>query len=100
MQSKIERELRHARGTGFANVPTEQVGIGTVVEMEDLATGNKETYSLLGAWDGDPDKHILSYLSEMGKSLIGKRVGDEAQLPTETSDIRKVRVTGISGYAK
>ena len=100
MQSKMERELRHARGTDFADVPTDQVGIGTIVSMEDIATGAKETYSLLGAWDGDPDKQILSYLSEMGKALIGKRIGDEAELPTETSSIRKVRVTAIAPYAK
>jgi transcription elongation GreA/GreB family factor len=98
MQSKMERELRHARGTDFANVPTDQVGIGTIVEMEDVQTGVKETQSLLGAWDGDPDKQILSYLSEMGKALIGKRVGEEAELPTDQVGIRKVRVTAIKPY--
>lgn len=100
MQSKMERELRHARGTDFVNVPTEQVGIGTVVEIEDVTSGQKETYSILGAWDGDPDKHILSYLSEMAKALIGKRVGEEAELPTEHAGVRKVRVAAIRGHVK
>jgi transcription elongation GreA/GreB family factor len=66
--------------------------------MEDVQTGVKETQSLLGAWDGDPDKQILSYLSEMGKALIGKRVGEEAELPTDQVGIRKVRVTAIKPY--
>ena len=98
-QSKYERELRHAQGTDFANAPTGQVGIGTIVELEDVATGVKETHSVLGAWDGDPDKRILSYLSEMAKAIIGKKVGDEAELPTDNPAVtRKVRINGIKAY--
>ncbi len=100
LQSKYERELRNARGTDFANVGTESVGIGTIVDIEDAATGAKETYTILGAWDGDPDKHILSYLSEMAKALIGKKPGEEAELPTDSGAVRRVRVAAIHAYLK
>jgi transcription elongation GreA/GreB family factor len=98
MQSKIERELRHARGTDFANVPTDKVGIGTVVDVVDAATGATETYTILGAWDGDVEKHIVSYLSEIAKALIGKAVGDDANLPTDTGGSRPVKVLAIRPY--
>ncbi len=99
MQSKYERELRNARGTDFAGTPTESVGIGTIVEMDDIQTGLRETYTILGAWDGDVEKRILSYLSGVAKVLIGKSVGDEADLPTEDSVVtRKVRVVSIQAY--
>lgn len=98
MQSKYERELRHAHGTDFSNTPTEAVGIGTIVEIADSETGAQEGYTILGAWDGDPDKRIVSYLSEMAKALIAKRVGDEAEVPTDTGTTRKVRVTSIRAY--
>jgi transcription elongation GreA/GreB family factor len=98
LQSKYERELRHAHGTDFANVPADSVGIGTVVDLQDLASGKSETVTILGAWDGDPDKHILSYLSEMAKTLIGKKVGDEADLPADSGTPRRVKITAIRPY--
>lgn len=99
LQSKYERELRHAHGTDFANAPTDTVGIGTIVDVVDAASGNKETFTILGAWDGNPDKNILSYLSELAKVLIGKKVGDEAELPSDTGVGRRVRISGIRAYA-
>lgn len=98
MQSKYERELRNARGTDFAGINADAVAMGTVVDLEDVATGAKETHSILGAWDGNPDKQILSYLSEMAKAIIGKKLGEEAEVPTDTSGVRKVRITGIRPY--
>ena len=98
LQSKYERELRHARGTDFANTPTEAVGIGTIVTWEDALTGAPETYTILGAWDGDPDKFILSYLSELAKAVIGRKVGDEAEVPTDSGATRKIRITSIRAY--
>ncbi len=99
MQGKLERELRNARGTDFANVPTDKVGIGTVVDVLDLASGATESTTILGAWDGDLDKNIISYLSESAKALIGKTVGDELDLPTEAlHGTRKVKIAAIRAF--
>jgi transcription elongation GreA/GreB family factor len=99
MQGKLERELRNARGTDFANVPTDKVGIGTVVDVVDLASGATETTTILGAWDGDLDKNIISYLSESAKALIGKAVGEELDLPTEAlHGTRRVKITAIRAF--
>ncbi len=100
LQSKYERELRNARGTDFSGVNAEAVGIGTVVDIVDLASGKTETYTILGAWDGDPDRQILSYLSELAKAIIGKKPGDEAELPTDSGAVRRVKIQAIRAYAK
>ncbi len=99
MQSKYERELRHARGTDFTDAKTETVGIGTIVDLEDVSSGARVTYTILGAWDGDPTQHVLSYLSGVAKAIIGKAVGSEADLPTEDLHVtQKVRITGIRAF--
>lgn len=99
MQGKLERELRNARGTDFVNVPTDKVGIGTIVEVEDIPSGEKETFTILGAWDGDLDKNIISYLSESAKVLIGKAVGEEVELPTDSQHVsRKAKVIAIRAF--
>jgi transcription elongation GreA/GreB family factor len=100
MQGKYERELRNARGTDFVNSPTDKVGIGTVVDVEDQSSGEKETFTILGAWDGDLEKNIISYLSESAKALIGKTVGDETDLPTEAlNGTRRVKINAIRAFA-
>ena len=33
-------------------------------------------YSILGAWDSDPDNDILSYKTPLAQSIIGKKVND------------------------
>ncbi|SKB04762.1 Transcription elongation factor, GreA/GreB family [Prosthecobacter debontii] len=98
MKDQLEREVGLARGTDFANVSTEKVGVGTIVDFQDVATGETETYTILGAWDGDLDKNIVSYLSEIAKALIGKAVGEEADLPSDEGEARKVKVLAIRAF--
>ncbi len=99
MQSEYQRDLERAQGTDFANISTDTVGVGTIVDLEDVPSGEKETYTILGAWDGDVEKNIISYLSEAAKALIGRAVGDEVELPSDSEHIRRqARITGIRAY--
>lgn len=98
MKDKLEREVGNARGTDFANVGTDKVGIGTIVDVVYTDSGASETYTILGAWDGDDEKNIVSYLTEIAKALIGKTVGEEADLPTDSTATRQVKVTAIRAY--
>jgi transcription elongation GreA/GreB family factor len=98
MQSKMEREIRNCRGTDFTNTKTDKVGIGTVVEILNLSTNQTENYTILGAWDGDIEKKIVSYLSELAKSLIGKEVNEEAELPVDQESTIRVKVLSIKAY--
>ena len=75
-KAQIEKELTVARVSDFTDAPTEVVGIGNVVELTEGSTGNKVTYSILGAWDSLPEKNILSYKTPLGQSLISKKEGD------------------------
>ena len=98
LQSKYERELRHAQGTDFAGVKSDRAGIGTIVEVIDLASGNTEIFTILGAWDSDPDKNHLSYMSETAKALIGKAPGHELELPMDGVGTQKVKVHAVKAF--
>jgi len=98
MKDQLEREVGLARGTDFAGAPTDKVGIGTIVDFKYLDDGSEETYTILGAWDGDTEKNIVSYLSEIAKALIGKAPGEEADLPTDSGPTRRVSVVAIRAF--
>ncbi len=82
-KSELESALHNARGTNFANPDTSQVSIGTIVTLHDTNSGNEETYTILGAWDGDPDRRIISYQTAIGQALLGHKVGEKVTLNTD-----------------
>jgi transcription elongation factor GreA len=82
-KAELEQMLHNARGTSFENVDTSRVSIGTIVTLRSAETNKEETYTILGAWDGDPDHHIISYQTAFGQALLGHEVGDNVSLNSE-----------------
>jgi transcription elongation GreA/GreB family factor len=78
-KADLETQLVRARGTDFATPRTDVASIGTVVRATDLATGQRAHFTILGAWDSDPEKDIVSYLSPVAQSLLGHKIGDEVE---------------------
>jgi transcription elongation GreA/GreB family factor len=78
-KEELETSLVRARGTDFANARTDVVSIGTIVRATDLETKATENFTILGAWDSDPDKGIVSYLTPVAQSLLNRKAGDEVE---------------------
>ncbi len=78
-KEELEAQMMRARGMDFSNPKTNAVNIGTVVSATDLATNQREAFTILGAWDSDPDKGIISYLTPIGQALLNRKVGDEVE---------------------
>src|SRR5256714_8121080 len=82
-KAELEQMLHNARGTSFENPDTSRVSIGTIVTLRDVDANTEETYTILGAWDGDPDRHIISYQTAIGQALLGHEIGETLSLKTE-----------------
>jgi transcription elongation factor GreA len=93
----LERDLGRARVTDFKDATTDQVSAGTIVEVRNAATGNSTTYTILGAWDGDPDRHIISYKTALGAALLGKRPGETVRVKLGGND-EDFTVVSITRY--
>jgi transcription elongation GreA/GreB family factor/Arc/MetJ-type ribon-helix-helix transcriptional regulator len=96
-KAELEQMLSRARGTAFENIEASQVSIGTSVVTRDLDSGELSTFHVLGAWDSDPAKGILSYQTAIGQALLGKTTGDSVELPGETS-AKKVEIVEITAW--
>jgi len=68
--------IARARLISPENVQCAKIGIGTRFEARNLATGAIETYTLLGIWEAEPEKSIVSYLSPLGQEFLGKKIGE------------------------
>ena len=77
LKASIAAELDRSRGTDFATVRTDLVSLGTKVDLTELNSGQNEVYSVMGAWDSEPDNQIVSYLTPLAQALMNKPVGTE-----------------------
>src|SRR5208282_2332053 len=82
-KSELESQLVRARGSDFANARTDVVSIGTVVTLTDLERQSPEHFTILGAWDSDPEKGVISYLTPVAQSILNHKTGEEVELDME-----------------
>src|SRR3954469_4426681 len=93
-KAELEVQLVRARGTDFTNPKTDTVSIGTQVHVTDLANNHTEAFAVLGAWDSEPDKGVVSYLTPVAQAFINHKVGEEVEIESDGQK-RKVRIDSI-----
>ncbi len=98
-RSEMERDLSLARGTDFANSDATRASIGTIVTLRETTGGRLDVYTILGAWDGDPEKGIVSYQSALAQALMGHQPGEQVTVPTEHGD-RLADIVKVEPYRR
>ncbi len=79
---ELKDKLARAEVIDCSKVNSKTVVFGTVVQLLDLDTEEEITYQLLGPEEADVKKGSISVLSPLGKSMLGKEVGDEVKTIT------------------
>lgn len=79
---ELKDKLARAEIIDCSKVSTKTIVFGTVVQLLDLDTEEEVTYQLLGPEESDVKKGSISVLSPLGRSMLGKEVGDEIQAVT------------------
>ncbi len=79
---ELKDKLARAEVIDCSKVQSKTIVFGTVVQLLDLDTEEEITYQLLGPEEADVKKGSISVLSPLGKSMLGKEVGDEVQTIT------------------
>jgi transcription elongation factor GreA len=96
-KAQLERDLARARITDFSEASTDSISVGTVVDLRDVATGKAVRYSVLGAWDSDPDAHRLAYKTPLGQALMGKKIGEHVKLKIAGAH-QEYQIAGITRF--
>ncbi len=96
-QSELQTDIMRAKPTDFTDAPTDSIGIGSIVELIDQANGKTQTYTVLGAWDSNPEQNILSYLTPLGQILLGKKIDDLVETDVE-GNVQSWKVQGVSRW--
>ena len=80
--SSISRELQKVRPIRSSEVHTDFVSIGSCVKVNSKPDGD-EIFTILGPWDVDSHKNIISYESPLAQVLVGKKIGEKASLDSK-----------------
>lgn len=81
-RAELESMISKVRPTDFSEAPRGVAGVGATVTLE-YPGGHVEHFHILGEWDQQPEKHIISSNTRMAKALAGKKPGDKVMVPTE-----------------
>ena len=96
-KSELEQQLVRARGMDFSNAKIDQVNLGTRVHVTELINNHHETFAIMGAWDSDPEKGMISYLTPVGQALLNRKPGEEVDLDFNGQK-RRFRVDSIEPF--
>ncbi len=57
-----------------------EVKIGSTVELKDLESGEKFTYTLVGSAEADPSENKISNESPVGSAILGRKAGEKVEV--------------------
>ena len=83
LQAKIYQlkdKLIRADIVDQSKLPKDQVVFGCTVVVKDLDFGDKEEFTMVGAGDEDFDEGKINITSPLARGLVGKKVGDKAEI--------------------
>lgn len=84
LQAKINLlrdKLARAQIVDTSKLPKDEVAFGATVVVKDLDFGDEESFILVGAGEEDYDSGRILVTSPLAQGLMGKKIGDRADIP-------------------
>src|SRR5215218_2825150 len=93
--AQLEGQISQARILDQSSVDTSKVSILTKVKLTNLNTKKQVTYQIVSEMESDLKLGKISVTSPIGKGLLGKHVGEVAEV-TAPAGVLKFKVEDIS----
>ena len=92
---QIETMLAKASVIDRKRGKTNEVGIGSLVEIRQVGSSRKkQEYRIVGPAEANPDNHMISFLSPVGKAVMGHKVEDVVVVSAPAGEV-KYRIIAI-----
>ncbi|MEP6508241.1 MAG: GreA/GreB family elongation factor [Gemmatimonadales bacterium] len=91
---QLRQRLSKLSSIDVSQIPSDRVGLGSVVIVEDEKSGAKETYSLVFGDSVEFEEGHVSMSSPIGLALVGKSVGETTILKLPAM-IRRLKIMKI-----
>ena len=101
---RTEDVLARAEVIDVSKLSGDKVVFGATVELEESESGNKVVYRIVGEYEADIKKGLLSVTSPIARAMIGREVGDAVKVQApgglreyEIADVRFVEEPETNG---
>jgi transcription elongation factor GreA len=91
---QLRERLSKLASIDMTQIPTDKVGLGSKVVVQDEKTGSKETYNLVFGDALEFDESQVTRASPIGRALLGKSKGETAFLRLPTM-VRQLKVLDL-----
>ncbi len=79
---ELEGALSHAQVIDTKTLSGDKILFGATVTLSDADTEQESTYQIVGQYEANLEKGLISLLSPLAKALIGKELGDLVEVKT------------------
>jgi transcription elongation factor GreA len=79
---QIRQRLSEVDSIDVSKIPTDRIAYGSEVVLYDLDRDEDVKYKLVTSEESDPENGLISTVSPIGQSLMGKEEGDEVKVKT------------------
>ena len=79
---QLKKRMGELAMVNLANIPNDRVGFGSTITVFDSSKDEEIIYKLVTSEESDVTKGLISTTSPIGRSLLGKFVGDTAVVVT------------------
>ena len=79
---QVRQRLSEVDSIDVSKLPTDSAAYGSKVVLYDLDRDEDVTYKLVTSEESDPEQGLISTVSPIGQSLMGKEEGDEVRVKT------------------
>ena len=95
--SLLQKRISDIMAINVNQIPKDRSGLGSTLKLRDLDSGKEAKYHLVFPEEVNPDEGKISTASPVGRSLVGKQVGDELtiSLPDSKTEYEVLKVTTI-----
>ena len=99
---QLQKRLADFSMIDMSRIPHDRVGLGSRVVVLDIKTSAEITYLLVTSEEADATQGKISTASPIGKSLLGKEVGDTATVitPAGKRELEILKLTTIHDSAE
>jgi transcription elongation factor GreA len=84
----LKDQLSRAYFIDKSTLPSDTVVFGARVRVKDLDLGDEETFELVGPGEEDYNQNKILTSSPIGQGLLGKRLGDVAEIQVPMGKVR------------
>jgi transcription elongation factor GreA len=84
-KAQLHQRLAALSLANMDKIPTDRAAYGSQVTLFEYATEKEIEYRLVSSEESDITRGLISITSPIGRSIVGKRVGDVVEIVTPSS---------------